>query len=38
MGGINAGMDTIFVNHLNVEPHINATFVIHHLKELEEIF
>ncbi len=36
-GGINAGMDTIFVNHLKVEPHIHATYVIHHLKELENI-
>lgn len=37
-GAINAGMDTIFVNHLNVEPYIKATYTIHHLKELEEIF
>ena len=37
-GGINAGLDTIFVNHLKIEPHIKATYVIHHLKELEEIF
>jgi putative hydrolase of the HAD superfamily len=37
-GGINAGMDTIFVNHLKVTPHIHATFMVHHLKELEEIF
>jgi len=36
-GGINAGMDTIFVNHLQVKPHIKATYVIHHLKELESI-
>lgn len=36
-GGINAGMDTIFVNHLKVTPHVKATYVIHHLKELEEI-
>ncbi|HEX6914958.1 MAG TPA: YjjG family noncanonical pyrimidine nucleotidase [Chitinophagaceae bacterium] len=36
-GGINAGMDTIFVNHLNVEPHIKPTYVIHHLRELEDI-
>lgn len=36
-GGINAGMDTIFVNHLKVDPHIHATYVIHHLKELENI-
>jgi putative hydrolase of the HAD superfamily len=37
-GGINAGMDTVFVNHLKVTPHIQATYVIHHLKELESIF
>ena len=36
-GGINAGMDTIFVNHLNIEPHIPATYVVYHLKELENI-
>ena len=37
-GGINAGMDTIFVNHLNVLPHIPSTYTIYHLKELENIF
>lgn len=37
-GGINAGMDTIFVNHLKVTPRIKSTYVIHHLKELEAIF
>jgi putative hydrolase of the HAD superfamily len=36
-GGINAGIDTIFVNHLNVVPHIKATYEIKHLKELETI-
>lgn len=36
-GGINAGMDTIFVNHLNVVPHIHATYVINHLRQLEDI-
>lgn len=36
-GGINAGMDTIFVNHLNVVPHIQPTYVVYHLKELENI-
>jgi putative hydrolase of the HAD superfamily len=36
-GGINAGMDTIFVNHLNIEPHVQATYTIYHLKELENI-
>jgi len=36
-GGINAGMDTIFVNHLKVKPHVKATYEIFELKELEEI-
>jgi len=36
-GGINAGMDTIFVNHLNVEPRVKPTYVVYHLKELEDI-
>lgn len=36
-GGINAGMDTIFVNHLRIEPHIQPTYTVFHLKELEEI-
>ncbi|MCW3086641.1 MAG: noncanonical pyrimidine nucleotidase, YjjG family [Sediminibacterium sp.] len=36
-GGINAGMDTIFVNHLNIVPHIQPTYTIYHLKELENI-
>ena len=37
-GGINAGMDTIFVNHLNVTPHVPSTYMVYHLKELENIF
>jgi putative hydrolase of the HAD superfamily len=38
-GGINAGLDTIFVNHLDIEitPHIKPTYVIRHLRELEDI-
>ncbi len=36
-GGINAGIDTIFVNHLTVVPHVQATYMVHHLKELENI-
>ena len=36
-GGINAGMDTIFVNHLRAVPTITATYTIEHLKELESI-
>ena len=37
-GGINAGMDTIFVNHLKIVPTVKATYTIEHLKELEAIF
>lgn len=37
-GGINAGMDTVFVNHLNITPYVKPTFVVYHLKELENIF
>ena len=36
-GGINMGMDTIFVNHIQVVPTIPATYTITHLKELENI-
>jgi len=37
-GATNAGLDSVFVNHLKVTPHIQATYMVHHLKELEEIF
>lgn len=36
-GGINVGMDTIFVNHIQAVPTIKATYTIAHLKELEQI-
>lgn len=36
-GGINAGMDTVFVNHLHEKPTVNATYTIYHLRELENI-
>jgi len=36
-GGINMGMDTIFVNHIQATPTIPATYTITHLKELETI-
>jgi len=36
-GAINAGMDSIFVNHINAEPQLSPTYIIHHLKELESI-
>jgi putative hydrolase of the HAD superfamily len=36
-GAANAGMDTIFVNHLNAECQQKPTHTIFHLKELESI-
>lgn len=37
-GGINAGWDTVFVNHLQVKDATPATYTVQHLKELEQIF
>jgi putative hydrolase of the HAD superfamily len=37
-GAINAGMDTVFVNHINAVPVIKPTYMVTHLKELEDIF
>ena len=37
-GAINAGMDAVFVNHLNIKPEIKPTYTVYHLKELENIF
>ncbi len=37
-GGINAGMDTVFVNHINATTDLNPTYTISSLKELENIF
>ena len=37
-GGIDAGMDTIFVNHINEESTLNPTYVVTHLNQLEQIF
>ena len=37
-GGINAGMDTIFVNHIDGEVYLNPTYVVTDLKSLENIF
>jgi putative hydrolase of the HAD superfamily len=36
-GAKNAGMDTVFVNHINAEATADPTYVIRHLKELESI-
>lgn len=37
-GAINAGMDSVFVNHINATPAIKPTYIVYHLKELEAIF
>ncbi len=37
-GAINAGIDQVYVNHLNIEPNIKPTYVVYSLKELEDIF
>jgi putative hydrolase of the HAD superfamily len=37
-GAMNAGLDTVFVNHLNIETDVKPTYIVHHLRELEEIF
>jgi putative hydrolase of the HAD superfamily len=36
-GAFNAGMDTVFVNHINEKVKLKPTYTITHLKELEEI-
>ena len=37
-GAMNAGMDSIFVNHINATTEIKPTYIVTHLKELEDIF
>jgi len=37
-GGMNAGMDTVFVNHLGISTDVKPTYTIRHLRELEQIF
>ncbi|HMI78682.1 MAG TPA: HAD-IA family hydrolase, partial [Ferruginibacter sp.] len=37
-GAMNAGMDSVFVNHINATTSLNPTYTITHLKELELIF
>jgi putative hydrolase of the HAD superfamily len=37
-GAINAGMDQVYVNHLKLPITITPTYVVHSLKELENIF
>ena len=37
-GAMNAGMDTVFVNHINAVTDIKPTHIITHLRQLEDIF
>lgn len=37
-GAMNAGLDTVFVNHLNIETDVKPTYIVYHLRELEGIF
>jgi putative hydrolase of the HAD superfamily len=37
-GAMDAGLDTVFVNHINEKTDLEPTYTIYHLKELENIF
>lgn len=37
-GAINAGIDQVFINHNRIESHIQPTYTVNTLKELEAIF
>jgi putative hydrolase of the HAD superfamily len=37
-GGMNAGLDTVFVNHIGAVAHITPTYTITHLQQLKDIF
>ncbi len=37
-GAMNAGIDQVFVNHTCIDCTIQPTYMVHSLKELEEIF
>jgi putative hydrolase of the HAD superfamily len=37
-GAMNAGMDSIFVNHINASTTLKPTYTVTHLNELEQIF
>lgn len=38
LGAQQAGMDTIFTNHIKADCRVKPTFIVEHLRELEEIF
>lgn len=37
-GAIDAGLDTVFVNHIHEKTNLQPTYTIYHLKELEAVF
>lgn len=37
-GAMNAGMDTVFVNHINASTTLKPTYIVTHLDQLEKIF
>lgn len=37
-GAMNAGMDTVFVNHINATTTLKPTYIVTHLDQLENIF
>ena len=37
-GAMNAGMDTVFVNHINAVTEMKPTYTVTHLQQLEDIF
>jgi len=38
IGAMNAGIDQVFINHLNIDIDVKPTYVVTSLKQLEEIF
>jgi putative hydrolase of the HAD superfamily len=38
VGAKNAGMDQVYINHLNIDPPFEPTYTVHKLKDLEKIF
>lgn len=38
LGAMKAGIDQVFINHLNIETDVKPTYVVNSLKELEKIF
>ena len=38
IGAAKAGMDQVFINHVNAAPEFKATYTVKSLRELEDIF